>query len=315
MAEEEPLQPIIIKRVIKKGGGHHGGAWKVAYADFVTAMMAFFLLLWLLNVTTEDQRNAISNYFDPTHPKIADNTSGAGGIMGGLTTAPEGAMTSDVQPITPPPVSTRVPNQSQMEEQARFEEAEAQIKEAIAETPGLAEMAENLIVDMTPEGLRIQIVDSEGRSMFASGSADMYPETQALVAKVTEIIQGLPNDISIRGHTDSVPYGSGAKYTNWELSADRANTSRRVIEGYGFPAARINGVVGKADTEHLVKENPKDPKNRRISLILLKEEITDPEAAAAAGKSLPTSSDGLPMPAAPANTGSFKKTPGQVQFP
>src|SRR5262245_7738969 len=132
--EEEPLQPIIIKKVIKKGGGHHGGAWKVAYADFVTAMMAFFLLLWLLNVTTEDQRNAISNYFDPTHPKVSEMTSGAGGVMGGLTTAPEGAMTSTVQPITPPQPATKVPNQSQQaaqaEEQKRFDDAEEKIKEA-----------------------------------------------------------------------------------------------------------------------------------------------------------------------------------------
>ena len=131
MSDQEQLRPIIIKKVVKKGGGHHGGAWKVAYADFVTAMMAFFLLLWLLNVTTDEQRNAISNYFDPTHPKISEATSGAGGVLGGLTTAPEGAMSSTVQPITPTQVTqqihkTSAQGKAQQEEQKRFEEAQEQ---------------------------------------------------------------------------------------------------------------------------------------------------------------------------------------------
>lgn len=320
MAEEEAGN-IIIKKTIKKGGGHHGGAWKVAYADFVTAMMAFFLLLWLLNVTTDEQRNAISNYFDPTHPKVSDSTSGAGGVLGGLSTAPEGAMVTNVQQITPTQPTTQIPNpqsKERQEEQERFKEAQEEIKQAIQQVPELAAMAENLIVDMTPEGLRIQIVDSEGRSMFASGSAEMYQETRLLLGKVAEIIRDLPNELSLRGHTDSVPYPPGATYTNWELSSDRAQSSRRVLEEFGFPLERINNVTGKADTEHLVEDDPRNPRNRRISIVLLKEEITNPEKFAAPTQGTvpaPASSDGLPGPQMPPNIGTFRKTPGQVEFP
>lgn len=319
MSEEEVERPIIIKRIIKKGGGHHGGAWKVAYADFVTAMMAFFLLLWLLNVTTDEQKNAISDYFDPTHPKVSESTSGAGGVMGGLSAAVDGAMVSSVQPITqPPPQTTSSPQgataEERAEEDARFKDAEEDIKEALQESPELASLAENLLVDMTPEGLRIQIVDSEGRSMFATGSAQMYDNTKGLLAKVAEIIRKLPNDISVRGHTDSSSYGEGASYTNWELSADRANSSRRVLTGAGFPAPRVYSVVGKADHEHLDPKNPLDPRNRRISVILLREELTKPPKPVDPNAPRPASSGSL-TPSAPPQIGTFRKTPGQVEFP
>src|SRR5262245_56348325 len=205
---EESNQAVIIKKIKKGGGhGHHGGAWKVAYADFVTAMMAFFLLLWLLNVTTDEQKNAISNYFDPTHPKVSEANSGAGGVLGGLSMAPQGAMATTVQAITSQPSSsvnkrssdkndnTLNPNVSKKalekakqvlrkQEEARFKEAEKKIKEAIEANPELKELAKNLLVDMTPEGLRIQIIDSEGKPMFASGSAQMYDYTQKLIEHV-----------------------------------------------------------------------------------------------------------------------------------
>ncbi len=347
MSEDQgELQPIIVKK-IKKGGGHHGGAWKVAYADFVTAMMAFFLLLWLLNVTTDEEKNAISNYFDPTHPKVSQETSGAGGVLGGLSVAPEGAMVSTVQPITAPPQKTsainnrgqenRKLNQTAVEEakktlreaeEARMEDTKAAIEKAISENPELSEMMDNLKIDMTPEGLRIQVIDQEGKPMFASGSARMFAKTKLLLEKVGEIIEGEPNEISVRGHTDSVPYGSGASYTNWELSADRANSSRRVLLDAGYPAERIHDVVGKADTEHLVPENPTDAKNRRISITLLKEEITNPEAfEREAINQVPedapeTGEDEIyitPTEAAPKRKmpkiGTFRKTPGSVEFP
>jgi chemotaxis protein MotB len=339
--DDKSKQPIIVKR-IKKGGGHHGGAWKVAYADFVTAMMAFFLLLWLLNVTTEEQKNAISNYFDPTHPKVSEAMSGAGGVLGGLSMAPQGAMATAVQPVTSPPASgvnkrtsdknTKDENalnnvtrkaiekakaELRKQEEARFKEAEKKIKEAIEANPELKELAKNLLIDMTPEGLRIQIVDSEGKPMFASGSAEMYDYTQKLIVQVEKVIQTMPNEISIRGHTDSVPYAAGAKYTNWELSSDRANSSRRVMLEAGLPATRINNVVGKADTDHLVPDKPSDAKNRRISIILLKEELTNPdfdkkaaEEAESAGPSTETEPD---VPEVP--VGTFRKTPGKVEFP
>lgn len=339
--DDKTKQPIIIKR-IKKGGGHHGGAWKVAYADFVTAMMAFFLLLWLLNVTTEEQKNAISNYFDPTHPKVSQSDSGAGGVLGGLSMAPQGAMATTVQQVTASPPSSSVNKRSgekrddntlapnvtrkaiekakqelRKQEEARFKEAEKKIKEAIEADPQLKELAKNLIVDMTPEGLRIQIVDSEGKPMFASGSAEMFDYTRKLIEQVEKVIQTLPNELSIRGHTDSVPYAAGAKYTNWELSSDRANAARRVMLETGLPATRVNNVVGKADTDHLVPDKPTDAKNRRISIILLKEELTNPDfdkkAAEEAGENGAAAEDVPGMPEIP--IGTFKKTPGKVEFP
>ncbi|MGB4106223.1 MAG: flagellar motor protein MotB [Alphaproteobacteria bacterium] len=341
--DDKSKQPIIIKR-IKKGGGHHGGAWKVAYADFVTAMMAFFLLLWLLNVTTEEQKNAISNYFDPTHPKVSEANSGAGGVLGGLSMAPQGAMATTVQSVSAAPPSSSVNKRSsskeddniethkvsrkalekakqelRKQEEARFKEAEKKIKEAIEANPELKALAKNLLIDMTPEGLRVQIVDSEGKPMFASGSAEMFDYTRKLIEQVEKVVQTLPNELSIRGHTDSVPYAAGAKYTNWELSSDRANAARRVMLDTGLPAARINNVVGKADTDHLAPDKPTDATNRRISIILLKQELTDPDfdkkAAQEAGVSgdVGTEEDIPERPEIP--IGTFKKTPGKVEFP
>lgn len=338
------LQPIFVKK-IKKGGGHHGGAWKVAYADFVTAMMAFFLLLWLLNVTTEEQKNAISNYFDPTHPKVSESVSGAGGVMGGLSMAPKGAMATTVQNVTAAPPASSVNQRTSQpetaeaqqksqasvnksalekakemlrkEEEKRFKEAEKQIKAAIEADAELKELSKNLLIDMTPEGLRIQIIDQEGKPMFASGSADMFDYTQKLIEKVEKVIEKLPNELSIRGHTDSVPYPPGAKYTNWELSSDRSNSSRRVLLDSGFPVTRVNNVVGKADTDHLDPKNPSNPINRRISIILLKEELTNPKfeekAAEEAANLPPDTSPPPPLPGVP--VGTFRKTQGNVEFP
>jgi chemotaxis protein MotB len=332
-AAEKPLPPIIIKK-IKKGGGHHGGAWKVAYADFVTAMMAFFLLLWLLNVTTEEQLNAISNYFDPTHPKVSEAMSGAGGVLGGLSMSPQGAMSQDTPSATmqqhaQPTSSAQQGYQDdpekvtleqakeilREEEEERYKDAEEQIKQAIQDDPELAALSKNLIIDMTPEGLRIQIVDQDGQPMFPSGSAQMYEKTRHLMSKVGGIIKTMPNELSVRGHTDSVPYGKGADYTNWELSSDRSNASRRVFIDAGIPEARVNNVMGKADTEPLVKDDPKAASNRRISIILLREELTNPdfEKKAEAAKDKIRSKSPAAAPTVP--IGTFRKTPGQVEFP
>ncbi len=344
MSEEDKVeQPIIVKR-IKKGGGHHGGAWKVAYADFVTAMMAFFLLLWLLNVSTQEELNAISNYFDPSHPKVSSSESGAGGVMGGLTMSPDGAMTSDKQPITQPPTTgssgstmnaAKVTAQSDAsnsateaakellreQEEKRMEDIKSAIEDAIASNPDLQEMKDNLIIDMTPEGLRIQIIDQDGKPMFAAGSARMFAKTQKLLQKVGDIIKTQPNELSIRGHTDSSPYAAGASYTNWELSADRANSSRRVLLDAGFKAERINNVVGKADTDHLMPDDPTNPRNRRVSIILLKEELTNPDFGKNAGKNAPASkADEKPEqkkspPIKVPKIGTFQKSSGNIEFP
>lgn len=318
---EEKAPVIVIKKVVKGGGGHHGGAWKVAYADFVTAMMAFFLLMWLLNATTEEQRQGISEYFDPTPMEVSSTTSGAGGVMGGLTVSEVGARVNDVQPIVhndnPPSPNVRMqvdPEQMKKEElqaelekreNAEFEEVKKAIEKAVQDSE-LKDLAKNLMVDMTPEGLRIQIVDQDGESMFPSGSAKPYEKTVKLLQMVAGIIKPMPNQISVRGHTDSVPYSKGADYTNWELSADRANSSRRVLSDGGIETKKLSNVVGKADTEHLLTDKPNDPQNRRISIILLRESLTKPATAkkAAAGGT----------GSVPVDPG-YKKTTGNVQFP
>ena len=338
-------QPIIIKK-IKKGGGHHGGAWKVAYADFVTAMMAFFLLLWLLNVTTEEQKNAISNYFDPSHPKVSQSVSGAGGVMGGLSMSVEGSMATNVQPLVQQQDTGRATlaesateaakKEIQELEDAEFKKAKEAIEEAINDNPELADLAENLMIDMTPEGLRIQVVDKEGKPMFPSGSARMYDKTRKLMAQVAKAIESMPNEISIRGHTDSIPYGAGADYTNWELSTDRANASRRVLQESGISTERLNNVVGKADTEHLLPDDPTNARNRRISIVLLRESLTNPEeyqkkvdelakkkeaemrqkAAEDAARGVNNAPAGSGTPSIPSpRPGSYEKTEGDVQFP
>lgn len=303
--EKEEKQPIIVKKVIKGGGGHHGGAWKVAYADFVTAMMAFFLLMWLLNVTTEAQKNAISSYFDPSHPKISDNMSGSGGVLGGLSVSQAGALSSTVSPFAPPSIPSPPTSQSSgetqeqgdlgpegqektaeelemeelldelekraQEEEQRFNEIKEQLEKAIEESPQLKEMAENLLIDITPEGLRIQLIDQKNAAMFPSGSAQMFDRTKNLLEEVTKAILPMPNKVSVRGHTDAVPYRGRANYSNWELSTDRANSSRRVMVNAGLPLERIGNVLGKAATDPLIKDDPRAPQNRRLSIILLRE--------------------------------------------
>ncbi len=292
MAKDDEKRPIIIiKRVKKGGGGHHGGAWKVAYADFVTAMMAFFLLLWLLNVTTDEQKSMISAYFAPADPRVAESTSGAGGVMGGTTMSPEGAMTSELAPVVAeqdepvPSVGKDAFSEDEREsmaqldraDEAAFQKTEEKIREQLESVPELKELSQNLLIDMTPEGLRIQIIDQDGKPMFASGSSVPLPPAVRLLQLVGASVRSLPNQLSVRGHTDSTPYGKDATYTNWELSADRANASRRVLLagdiGGRLPIERIENVQGKADREPLNLADPTAAQNRRISIILLKQSL------------------------------------------
>lgn len=302
--EDEKAQPIIVKKVIKKGGGHHGGAWKVAYADFVTAMMAFFLLMWLLNVTTAEEKFAISNFFDPTFPKVSSTESGAGGVLGGTTVSPDGAMTSTVQPIAQPDIPDTTKQGGDNEnsviqkpessadvdtseerareiikeaEERRFKDVENQIRQAVESNAELKALTNNLIIDMTEEGLRIQIVDQDNNAMFPSGSARMYEKTRDLLKLVSTAIRKLSNPISVRGHTDAAPYPKGNNYDNWELSADRANASRRALIEGDTPPSRIANVLGKAATDPIDAGNPLAPINRRISIILLREQPSEEE--------------------------------------
>ena len=295
MAPPKPGTTIVIVKKKSGGGhaGHHGGAWKVAYADFVTAMMAFFLLLWLLNVTTQDQKKAIANYFDPT--SASDSTSGSGGVMGGTSMLSPGAEISDTRPIgetIPTPgdpaaasdaksasanaqdgqgnAGDKEKNAVAQIEDRNFKQAEAAIKQAIQSVPELQALAQNLLVDETPEGLRIQIVDQDGSSMFPSGGSEMFDKTKKLLVTVAQAVQKMPNQITVRGHTDSTPYHSSKGYSNWDLSSDRANATRRALVEAGLDPSRIASVVGKADKEPLFPENSDAPENRRISIILMR---------------------------------------------
>ena len=271
MADNGAKQPIIIKKVNKGGHAHHGGAWKIAYADFVTAMMAFFLLLWLLSSVTQEQLEGISNYFDPTDVTEAQ-FSGSGGLLGGKTVTEEGAATDSITMDLPPPkagAGSAAALISENEDE-QFEEAKQQIEDALQSLPSLKKLAESLMIENTPEGLKIQLIDQDGLALFPSGSAKMYLHTRRLIEVVSKVIMSLPQQISISGHTDAVPFLASGGYSNWELSSDRANSARRELLHFKVPTKRYSRVVGKAATEPLLPDDPKNSRNRRLSIILLR---------------------------------------------
>ncbi|WP_417481668.1 flagellar motor protein MotB [Maricaulis sp.] len=289
-------RPIIIKKITKVAGGHHGGAWKVAYADFVTAMMAFFLLMWLINTTTPEQKQGIADYFAPA--SVSPSTSGSGQPFGGTTPGQDGVQGSgdasmvrrlapsvpednnDTEQVTPasssdatdaPEVTQSAMAQAQQRrEDALFQSAAMSLRQAMQSMPELAELSNQVIMDVTPEGLRIQLIDQEGRPMFAPGAAEPNPRAVTLINAIAAIAERLPNRVSISGHTDSGPTGSG-NYTNWNLSADRANAARAVMQEAGISDDRIYEVRGKAGSEPLYPDDPYMPGNRRISIVLLRE--------------------------------------------
>jgi Flagellar motor protein len=294
-------QPIIIKKVKKGGhGGHHGGAWKVAYADFVTAMMAFFLLLWLLNAVTQEQLEGISDYFSPISKSTS--TSGGGGILQGETIAVKGVFDSQekekavLEGRRPHAKTARVETednedvdehdggtegkahatdnradlQQRSTEDALFAAAEAAVKQAFSEQPELKQLANSLMMETTPEGLRIQIVDQDGLPMFPRGQSIMYQYTRRLLEIVSKAIRQMPQLIEISGHTDSTPFADNSTYGNWELSADRANAARRALIELGLHEARIERVVGRAATDPLFPQDPEAAGNRRLTITLLR---------------------------------------------
>ncbi|MBT5940046.1 MAG: flagellar motor protein MotB [Rhodospirillaceae bacterium] len=291
---------VFIKRVKKVEGGAHGGAWKIAYADFVTAMMAFFLLLWLLNSVTQEQLEGISNYFAPA--SVSATTSGAGGILGGQTMSEEGSeVSAKAKPTvslalpppktglggessadTPPPKSEEEATQEQVKkaEEKQFDEAKKELEDALSKSAAMEALKKSLLVDNTVEGLRIQIVDQEGLPLFRSGSADPLDRAVELLKLVKSVVDKLTQKISISGHTDAVKFGSGAQYTNWELSVDRANSARRILLELGLEEDRLSRVVGKASTELLLKDKPKDAQNRRLSIVMLRGTGAKPDVGA-----------------------------------
>ena len=285
------LPPLVIKRKIKANHAPHGGAWKVAYADFVTAMMAFFLLLWLLNVATESNKQGISNYFEPDISE-EENSEGSGQALAGLAQVAEGALKSAGSPpnITVPIATTcsktggdegkeeREDAEALAEAEAKrvqtelesFAKVDAEIRQALQEIPELNDMQDSLMIDYTPEGLRIQILDQEDNPMFVDGRAVLNDQGRKRLAIVANVITQLPNFVVITGHTDSSG-SSRRNYGNWELSADRANTARRILVEFGLGAEKIAKVAGKADKEHLYPDKPNSPLNRRISITLQKQ--------------------------------------------
>jgi chemotaxis protein MotB len=284
---------IVIKKIKKGGHGHHGGAWKVAYADFVTAMMAFFLLLWLLNAATKEQLQGISDYFAPI--STTASTSGGGGLLAGKTVAKTGVFDSTAAPKAMMPAeqsvnASTIPGQDKSQdglddgemteedaeellrkrEEQQFQEAEAQLRHAIAESPELKGLTKSLLIENTPEGLRIQIMDQEGLPMFPRGEAELFAHTLRVLELVARVVQRMPQDVAISGHTDATRYQGNAAYTNWELSADRANAARRALLQFGVPEARVSRVVGRAATEPLFPKEPEAHGNRRLSVVMLR---------------------------------------------
>ncbi len=350
---------IIIRREEVVAGGHHGGAWKVAYADFVTAMMAFFLLMWLLNATTEEQRRGLADYFSPNNLTSRTN-SGFGMPFGGTTPNVDGSLASDrgavqllltskthpnidtdetegdvpatptrqrmngpslltmaedggVAPAAPPPsaslavaLQAAAPDvvrplvnqpaaawtappaskeaiaeaEREQREHAAFERAAQQIREAVRSDPALAGLAKQLAIDLTPEGLRIQIMDEDRQPMFASGASALSERAQALLSKVAPVLLHLTEAVAIDGHTDAAPYRGGDR-SNWELSAERANATRRLLTDAGVPEARFRSIAGHADRDPLLPADPLAAANRRIAILVLRDR---PAAPAALGR-------------------------------
>jgi chemotaxis protein MotB len=333
MATKDSKQrPIIIRREEVVEGGGHGGAWKVAYADFVTAMMAFFLVMWLLNTTTPEQRKGLADYFTPNNALSAGH-SGNGMPFGGKTPFSQGEMVSDrgvesaipgvkdsnpdaddedtdaapqqpaggsapaaaqgtgaqqaggtatapgrqaaqagaamkVVAVTTPATGAAAEAARQAERQT-FAQAAEQMRQAVRDDPDLAGLARQLVIDQTPEGLRIQILDADRQPMFASGSSALNERARALILKIAPVLMRLPNGLSIAGHTDAAPY-RGTDKTNWDLSSERANATRRLLTEAGLPEGRLRSVTGNADRSLLLPADPLAAANRRIAIVVLR---------------------------------------------
>jgi chemotaxis protein MotB len=280
---EKKLQPIIIKRVKKNAHAVHGGAWKIAYADFMTAMMAFFLLMWLLGSTAQGELQGLADYFN-TPLKVAmaggDGAGNSASIINGggtdLTKAHGQTRKSEAernrQKISPDQARAAVAKQDEI----RIKALQSKIDAIITQTPRLNEFRSQIRIDLTPDGLQIQIVDDQNRPMFDSGSAVVKPYMRDILRDIGAALVEVENRISLAGHTDSAVYGKGDRgYSNWELSADRANASRRELVAAGMPDSKLSRVVGLAASDLLEPDNPRAPANRRITITILTREAEE----------------------------------------
>ncbi|CAN5275603.1 flagellar motor protein MotB [soil metagenome] len=294
---------IVVKRIKKVAGGHHGGAWKIAYADFVTAMMAFFLLMWLLGSTTQGDLKGIAEFFQNPMKVSMSGGSGAGDatsvITGGgrdLTSTSgqvkRGQPTGDTHKNADAEALKLALEKQEAKEKAGLEELKSKVNGALANDAKLAEFMSQIRLDITSEGLRIQIVDDQQRPMFDSGKAVMKPYMRDILREIAPVLNSVDNKITLLGHTDSIPFSTGeAGYSNWELSADRANASRRELIVGGLAETKTVRVAGLAASVPMLNDKPTDPQNRRISIIVMNKRAEDrfynrePDtgAAAAAG--------------------------------
>jgi chemotaxis protein MotB len=274
-------RPIVIKRIKKVAGGHHGGAWKIAYADFVTAMMAFFLLMWLLGSTTKGDLKGISEYFNTPLKVALFGGEGSGDsssiIKGGGTDltrstgqVKDGDIDAEKKIINIKAATENLLRLEKIKEIAKLKELKASIEKAISSNTKLKQFKDQILLDITTEGLRIQIVDEKNRPMFRSGRAELEPYTKEILHEIGKTLNQMPNKVSLSGHTDAQPYASDRKgFSNWDLSADRANASRRELIVGGMDEEKVVRVVGLSSAVLFDKENPLNPVNRRISIIVM----------------------------------------------
>lgn len=270
------IRPVIVKKVYEAPhAAHHGGAWKVAYADFVTAMMAFFLLMWLLGATTEKQRKALADYFSPTLVKTKQESAGSNGMFGGdsIVSAdnyPHRAGQTGTKAITIPRDATGGPREASgiERDKARFEKLKQALAQKMQDKKELRRLAKNVRFTETREGLRIDLVDEADFSMFVSGTNQMTPDAMRLLDEVSLLVREMPNGLIIRGHTDAAPYARGQGMNNWKLSAERAEITRAIFAQKGVGPNRFLRIEGVADREPYIPKNRFDPRNRRMSITL-----------------------------------------------
>ncbi|ARU31713.1 flagellar motor protein MotB [Sulfuriferula sp. AH1] len=277
------VRPIIVKRIKKTAGGHHGGAWKIAYADFVTAMMAFFLLMWLLGSTTKADLKGISEYFSTPLKVAMAGGSGSGDSSsviqagGKDLTRKDGQVNKASDPVQKKTYDLKAA-QADLEklEAMRLKALKARLESSIDANPMLKQFKKQLLLDITTEGLRIQIVDEKNRPMFASAKAELQPYTKEILHEIGKMLNEVPNKITLSGHTDAAPYANGGtSYSNWELSTDRANASRRELIAGGMDESKVLRVIGLASAIPFDKDNPMNPVNRRISIIVMNKKTED----------------------------------------
>ena len=320
--DAKKLQPIIIKRIKKGGHAVHGGAWKIAYADFVTAMMAFFLLMWLLGSTSEGDKKGIADYFQsPMKVALLNGGSGSGDssslLKGGgqdLTRSGGQVKRGDVEAPRSTINLQALRHEQRAAEAAKLQELSEQVESELKNSAKLAQFASQIKLDMTRDGLRIQIVDELSRPMFDSGSVVVKPYMRELLRAIGGVLIEVPNRLTLEGHTDAQPFSAGdAGYSNWELSADRANASRRELVAGGLTEERVLRVQGLASSQPFNRKEPADPQNRRISIIVMNRDAEDRFYRPTADLVEPSTPPAL-VPKA-AETGARAETPSRVSSP